>query len=88
MQTRTEFIAQGRTEEEVAKEIGADSLTYQDVDDMIATAQAGNPNIKHFCTACFTGEYPTQDITKEMFEAIEQDRKKEEDDEENPTHRK
>jgi len=56
MQTRTEFIAQGRTEEEIAKEIGADSLTYQDVDDMIATAQAGNPNIKHFCTACFTGE--------------------------------
>ncbi len=37
-------------------------------------ARAGNEGIKAFCNACFTGEYPTGDVTREMLSAIEVER--------------
>ncbi|CAG1771789.1 partial amidophosphoribosyltransferase, partial [uncultured bacterium] len=49
-----ELIAHGRTEEEVCEAIGADKLIYQDLDDLIAAVQKGNPKIKHFDTSCFS----------------------------------
>ena len=58
MQTKGEFIAAAQTLEEIAAEIGADRVIYQDVGDMVAAARIGNPEIQEFCTACFTGEYP------------------------------
>ncbi len=41
---------------------------------MNAAAQAGNPKIEAFCNACFTGEYPTGDITAARLGAIAVDR--------------
>ena len=74
MATKTEFIATGRTPPEVAREIGADYLMYLDRDRMNEAARAGNPKIEKFCNACFTGEYPTGDVTREMLMAIEGER--------------
>ena len=57
MAATDELIASGRTEEEVAEVIGADWLIYQDLEDLIASAQEGNPEIKNFEISIFNGEY-------------------------------
>jgi amidophosphoribosyltransferase len=74
MATKTEFIASGRSREEIARHIGVDYLMYLDIERMNEAARAGNPKIERFCNACFTGEYPTGDVTKEMLEEIEGER--------------
>lgn len=74
MATKREFIARDRTDEEIAKEIGADAVVYQTIDQMEgAVRAAGNTDLK-FCKACFEGTYPTGDITDEMLGDIEKDR--------------
>ena len=50
--------------------IGADGLIYQDLDDLIDAARAGNPRIKRFDTSCFTGEYVTGDISNEYLDRL------------------
>ncbi len=74
MATKTEFIADGRTTEEIARELGVDHLMYLEREAMNACARAGNPRIEHFCNACFTGDYPTGDITVERLRAIAGDK--------------
>ena len=68
--TSTELVAYNRTEEEVAKIIGADWLIYQDVDALVDAARAGNPDITEFDTSCFTGHYVTGDISADYLEHI------------------
>lgn len=41
---------------------------------MNPAACVGNPKIEKFCNACFTGDYPTGDITVERLTAIEGER--------------
>src|SRR5204863_4515448 len=55
MSTREEMIAHGRTVEEVAAELGADSLHYLSLD---AVYQAVGVTRDTHCDACFSGEYP------------------------------
>jgi amidophosphoribosyltransferase len=74
MATKTEFVASGRTNEEIAEELGVDHLMYLDREAMNEAARRGNPAVEHFCNACFTGEYPTGDITREVLSAIEGER--------------
>jgi amidophosphoribosyltransferase len=74
MATHNEFVAAGRTVTEVAGLIGADHLVYLDREAMNAAARVGNERIEDFCNACFTGCYPTGDVTKERLEALENDR--------------
>src|SRR5258706_3553569 len=55
MSTRDEMIAHGRSVDEVAAELGADSLAYlslEGVYDAVGGTRA------HHCDACFSGEYP------------------------------
>ncbi len=54
-----ELIAHGRSETEIQKEIGADWLIYQDLEDLVEACKEGNPNIKQFDTSCFSGDYIT-----------------------------
>lgn len=54
-----ELIAHNRTEAEVAAEIGADRLIYQEIDDMIDAVTAGNKNLTKFDCSVFTGDYIT-----------------------------
>lgn len=74
MSTKNEFIAKGRNEQEIAAEIGADRILYQTLEDLESATTEGNSDLKSFCNACFTGIYPTGDVTTEMLSAIEGDR--------------
>ncbi len=55
MSTREEMIAHGRTEEEIGRELGADSLHYLSLDGVY---QAVGASREAHCDACFSGEYP------------------------------
>jgi amidophosphoribosyltransferase len=74
MATKTEFIARDRSVEEVRAELGADYLLYLPHDAMTEAVRRDNPRIDRFCSACFTGEYPTGDVSAEMLAAIEKER--------------
>lgn len=74
MSTKKELIAMHKDEEEVRKMIGADILLYQDLEDMIDAAGEGTKKVDNFCSACFSGDYPTGDVTKEMLIKIENER--------------
>lgn len=63
MPTRKELIGAGRTVDEICAAIGADALFYQDVDALFQSVHLGNKKIKNACMACFTGEYPTKEVT-------------------------
>ena len=75
MPTKSELIAHGKTIEEIEKEIGADKLFYQTIEDMRSAAQVGNPKIKRFEDSCFSGEYITGDITEADLMKLEGERK-------------
>ena len=74
MSTRGDLIAATHSVEQVRTIIGADELIYQRVDDLLRAAHSGTPDLEGFCTACFTGDYPTGDVTPEVLEAIEAER--------------
>lgn len=70
MPTVEELVANGRTVDEVAEEIGADRLFYQDLDDLIEAAREGNPSIEQFDTSCFNGVYVTGTVDKKYLHDI------------------
>jgi amidophosphoribosyltransferase len=74
MPTRQELIANGRSDDEVAREIGADKLIYQDLDALVHAARQVNPKIANFETSCFSGEYITGDVSPEYLANIEAQR--------------
>jgi amidophosphoribosyltransferase len=71
MPTRQELLATGRNDAEIAREIGADAVVYQDLDALICAINAVNPTIERFDTSCFDGNYITGDITPEYLMKIE-----------------
>ncbi len=73
MATKNDFIARGRSVDEVRDEIGADHLVYLDHQRMVAAARVGNEAIQEFCSGCFTGVYPTADAA-EHLEALAAER--------------
>jgi amidophosphoribosyltransferase len=75
MATRREFVARERTHEQVAEAIGADAVIYQTLEDLLAAvAGEGEAGISEMCSACFSGRYPTGDITGDMLLRIEEER--------------
>ena len=74
MPTSRELIAYGRTDQEIAREIGADRLIYQDLDALVEACRSVNPKIEHFETSCFTGVYVTGDITPEYLARLQMER--------------
>src|SRR6267143_203920 len=71
MPTRAELIAAHRSEEEVGREIGADALIYQDLDQLKDAVRRANPRLANFETSCFDGIYVTGDVTTDYLRAIE-----------------
>ncbi len=69
-----ELIGHDRDEQQIAQAIGADWLVYQELDDLLQAVGKGNPDITHFDTSCFDGNYVTGDVTKEYLEQLEQQR--------------
>lgn len=74
MPTRSELIAYGRTQEEVCREITADALVYQDLDDLRRSIFDVNPALKSLDASCFDGHYVTGDVTPEYLDRIERTR--------------
>jgi amidophosphoribosyltransferase len=74
MPAASELVAAGRSDEEVAQLIGADWLVYQDLSDLVAACQHDNAKIVEFDTSCFSGEYPTGDITPEYLDRLQRAR--------------
>ena len=75
MPTRDELIATGRTDEQIAREIGADHLIYQDLDALIADVRSVNPKVTSFEDSCFSGNYVTGDVTQAYLEGVEAQRR-------------
>lgn len=57
MKTREQFVANDRTEEQIADEIGADSLAYISVEGLV---EAIGHSMEDLCCGCLVGEYPVQ----------------------------
>ena len=75
MSTKREFIAQDRDVDGIRAEIEADSLLYQDKDDMVEAVRVPDSDDQRtFCMACMDGVYPTGDITPEVLDEIESER--------------
>ena len=55
MQSYSQLVGANRTQEEIGKYIGVDSITYLTVDQLIETCKNAKLN---FCTGCFDGRYP------------------------------
>ena len=70
MPTREELIANGRSAEQIAREINADACIFQDLNDLEATIRALNPNIAGFDDSCFSGCYVTGDIDSTYLDAL------------------
>lgn len=75
MQTRAEFVARDASPDEVARKIGADRVIYLPLESLKEAVRAGNPELTHFCAACFDGIYPTGDVTSELLDEIEKERR-------------
>lgn len=66
MMTRGEFIARKHSVPSIRKLIGADVLIYQTYKGLIDGVRGEKKNQK-FCTACFSGEYPTRLAKKDLM---------------------
>ncbi len=75
MPSRHELLATGRTDTEIALEIGADAVFYQDLSDLIDDVGGKNSGITQFDASCFDGHYITGDITAEYLAGIEASRR-------------
>lgn len=71
MPTRGELLANGRTDAQIAAEIGADAVVYQDLDDLIKAVRAVNPRIERFDASCFDGCYITGDVSEDYLARLE-----------------
>ena len=74
MPTRAELIATGRSEDEIARHIGADGVIYQDLEALKAAVREANPKLERFEASCFDGHYVTGDVTTEYLAEVERGR--------------
>ena len=74
MPTRSELIATGRTDAQIAALIGADELVYQDLDALEASVCECNPHITRFDASCFNGCYITGDVDEAYLDNVERSR--------------
>ncbi len=74
MPNQSELVATGRTDAEVALEIGADLLIYQELDALKEAVRAANPTLRNFEASCFDGKYITGDITADYLSQLAYER--------------
>ena len=70
--SKRQLIAANKSVEEIRKFIGADSLAYVSLEGLKQACGEGEQTT--YCTACYTGEYPTdfvaiEDIQPAIFES-------------------
>ena len=69
--TKKELIASNHTVDEIRDFIGVDSLKYLSLDGMLSSMMLPQ---EEFCTACFTGKYPTTICKPPSKKALEKTR--------------
>ena len=74
MPTPSELIAVGKTNAQIATEIGAERVIYQTIVGMKRAIRAGNPAIVDFDASCFDGHYVTGDITPQFLRGLAESR--------------
>jgi amidophosphoribosyltransferase len=74
MPNQAELVATGRTEGEIAVEIGADLLVYQELDALKEAVRDCNPLLRDFEASCFDGRYITGDITSDYLSQLAAER--------------
>lgn len=70
MPTREELISYQRDADQVAEEIGADGVVFQDLEDLKAVVLSLNPQIEGFDSSCFDGRYITRDIDEAYLQRL------------------
>ncbi|MEY2849387.1 MAG: hypothetical protein RI885_2054 [Actinomycetota bacterium] len=70
MPTRHELVGHGRRIPEIATELGADYLIYQEVADMQSAIVEGS-DVANLEMSCFTGDYVTGSVTPEYLDWLE-----------------
>ena len=71
MPSANELIAHGRDNQAICKQIGADELIFQTLEDLVEAVGVGNSDISRFETSVFNGEYVTGDIDQKYLEFLE-----------------
>jgi amidophosphoribosyltransferase len=74
MPNQSELVATGRTEAEIAQEIGADLQINQELDALKEAVRAANPRLQQFEASCFDGKYITGDITADYLSHLATER--------------
>ncbi|KAI9496977.1 amidophosphoribosyltransferase [Zychaea mexicana] len=74
MPSRQELVAHGRNDDEIAHEIGADKVIYQNLDDLVGSVRHYNPAIEKFDTSVFDSCYVTGDVDEAYMNYIEGER--------------
>jgi amidophosphoribosyltransferase len=75
MQTRHEFLARReKTDERIARAVGAESVVYMTLEDMVSAVRGPTKRVTQFCMACMDGNYPTGDVTPAVLRNIESER--------------
>jgi amidophosphoribosyltransferase len=69
-----EFIANGRTVDEINEVIGSDRLFYQTLEDLIDVTQQATSDVTSFDASCFNGEYVTGDIDSTYLQKLDEQR--------------
>ncbi|MDR1087191.1 MAG: amidophosphoribosyltransferase [Endomicrobium sp.] len=64
--TKDHLIAARSSIEEMRKYLGVESLTFLSLDNLVKACSFADKKDKVFCTACFTGKYPTK-ISKNTY---------------------
>lgn len=70
MPTRHELVAHGRSIPEIAEELGADYVVYQEVADLKAAILEGS-DVEDLDMSCFDGRYITGTVTEEYLDWVE-----------------
>ncbi|EJL6277098.1 amidophosphoribosyltransferase [Vibrio cholerae] len=71
MPSANELIAHGRDNDAICKQVGADALIFQTLEDLVEAVRCGNPDIVKFEASVFNGEYVTGDIDQQYLDFLE-----------------
>ena len=74
MPAATEFLANNRTQTQIAKKIGVDWLLYQSLGDLVAAVLGQHPTLTQFDCSVFDGNYVTDDIDDAYLAKLSQAR--------------
>jgi amidophosphoribosyltransferase len=71
MPAASELIATGRTNAEIAEQIGCDKMFYQTIEDLVEACSIGENPPSRFDSSCFDGNYVTGDVTADYLAELE-----------------